>query len=47
MAQISGSNYPWFMLRMAKEVQSYTFRVNLPIFGTPMVVAVGDVETQC
>lgn len=44
--QISGSNYPWFMLRMAKEAQSYTFRVNLPILGTPMVVAVGDVATH-
>lgn len=44
--QISGSNYPWFMLRMAKEANSFTFRVNLPIMGTPMVVAVGDVETH-
>lgn len=44
--QISGSNYPWFMLRMARESNSFTFRVNLPILGTPMVVAVGEFETQ-
>lgn len=44
--QISGSNYPWFMLRMAKEANSFTFRVNLPIMGTPMVVAVGDVDAH-
>jgi cytochrome P450 len=31
---------------MAKEAKSFTFRVNLPIIGTPMVVAVGDVETH-
>lgn len=46
MKQISGSNYPWFMLRMAKEAKSFTFRVNVPILGTPMVCAVGDVETH-
>ncbi len=44
--QISGSNYPWFMLRMAKEATSFTFRLNLPVFGTPMVVVVGEVETH-
>jgi cytochrome P450 len=31
---------------MAKETKSFTFRLNLPILGTPMVVAVGDFETQ-
>lgn len=44
--EVSGPNYPFFLLRMAKETNSYTFRVNLPIFGTPMVVAVGDVEAH-
>ena len=44
--EISSPDYPWFMLRMAKESKSFTFRLNLPILGTPMVVAVGDFETQ-
>ena len=44
--EISSPNYPWFMLRMANESNSFTFRINLPMLGTPMVVAVGDFETQ-
>lgn len=44
--QSSGSNYPWFILRMAKAVKSYTFRLNLPMLGTPMIVVVGNYGTQ-
>jgi cytochrome P450 len=42
---ISGKEFPWFMLRTMKELNSSVFRLSLPIPGTPMVVAVGEQET--
>jgi cytochrome P450 len=42
---ISGKEFPWFMLRTMQELNSSVFRMSLPIPGTPMVVAVGELET--
>jgi cytochrome P450 len=42
---ISGKEFPWFMLSVMKELNSSVFRLSLPIPGTPMVVAVGELET--
>jgi cytochrome P450 len=42
---ISGKEFPWFLLRTAQELNSSVFRMSLPIPGTPMVVAMGELET--
>jgi|UniRef100_A0A8J9TET2 cytochrome P450 len=39
---VSGSQAPSFMIQMARELNCSVFRMRLPIFGTPMVVAVGE-----
>ena len=40
---LSGNDFPWFLLKTAKELQSFVFQLNLkPILRCPMVVAVGD-----
>ena len=42
---VSGSDFPWFLLRTARELKSRIFRLSLPIFGTPMVIVVSELET--
>lgn len=44
--KVSSPQYPSFMLHLAKITNSYTFRLKIPVFGYPMVVAVGDLATH-
>jgi len=41
---VSSSEYPWWVLRVARELKSRVFQLSLP-FPVPMVVAVGEVDT--
>ena len=44
---LSGSNFPWFLLQTAKELNSSIFRFSKLeyLFGCPMVVVVGEAQT--
>lgn len=41
---VSSSEYPWWSLRVARELKSRVFQLSLP-FPVPMVVSVGEVDT--
>ena len=42
---LSGNDYPWFMLRTSKALNSSIFRIPLPIIGSPMTIVAGDLNT--
>jgi hypothetical protein len=42
---VSGSDFPWFLLQTARKLKFRVFRLSLPIFGTQMVIVVGELET--
>ena len=40
--QMSGNDFPWFLLDTARELQSYVYRLNLAhVFFCPMVIVIG------